>query len=205
MCECMCVWLISAVVQRQLFIVMLPNLLSCGTVSSHLYSTHTHACAHTHIQELEKLLHVLLCFVHAHTQRVMWKHTFILYLEPYVLTQKYFHEHTFQRTHTNSLALSLSSTPDFVPVTLGGHCQWLLLRFLRRGLEGGWRKPWPGITQLSSLYPSVHLADEWEKSFPPSADRWLWSFGGLMRTSFIMRFLFGFQLHQQHHLFSNSA
>lgn len=107
--------------------------------------------------------------------------------------------------HAFSGSLFLSSTPDFVLLTLGERCQWLLLRFLHRGLEGGWRKAWPGITQLSSLYPSVRVADEWEKSFPPSVDRWLWSFWGLMRSSFIMKLLFGFQPHQQHHLFSNCA
>lgn len=79
-------------------------------------------------------------------------------------THTFFYEHTHK--HTLPGSLSLSSTPDFVPVTLGECCQWLLLRFLRRGLEGGWRKAWPGITQLPSLYPSVRPADEWKKSFP---------------------------------------
>lgn len=45
-----CVWLIRAVVQRRLVIVMLLGLLSCGTVSSHLFSTLSHKQMHTHTE-----------------------------------------------------------------------------------------------------------------------------------------------------------
>lgn len=99
-------------------------------------------------------------------------HTFITYLKPLIPKLRcaginahslHKHTHALSQTKTHKLdphLVSLSSTPDFVPVTLGDRCQWLLLRFLRRGLEGGWRKAWPGITQLSSLHPSVSAPDE---------------------------------------------
>lgn len=151
---------------------MLLSLLGCGTVSSHLYSTHSHEHMHAHTESYRscRSYYMSPCalYTRKHSQTVA--PFYVLSLTPYYSTHMYWNPHRTQEHHlppnlrTNKTH-RLSSTSDFVPVTLGECCQWLLLRFLRGGLEGGWKNAWPGITQLSSPYPSIRPADEWEKSF----------------------------------------
>lgn len=165
----MCVWLISAVDQRRLFFVMLPCLLSCGTVSSHLYSIHTHAHSHKGVVEVITCP-LVLCTLHVHALRLVKTPTFIPYLESYPLIQTYFHEHTFNcaHTHTHSQALSSSTLPLTLSLWpwagIASGCCWDFC-------AGGWRADGESLGQGShnfhpSIHPFVWLMNE-RKVFPP--------------------------------------
>lgn len=137
--------------------------------SAAIFIPHTRTNTRTHTLGATGAVEVITCppALCTHGNTGGRSHLYVLSLTPYYSTQMSWNPHRLHEhylppnVHTNK-AHRLSSTSDFVPVTLGECCQWLLLRFLRGGLEGGWKKKKHLARDHITFIPlSIHSSGWW--------------------------------------------